>query len=233
MPGRRANDGEPPVMTWRKATPKLIVCVTFDLLRLIFSFFWLFGPVLLTAAIAGVLSEYMWGWLAGFFAGLAGLAVGIAGSAVFIVLGTILAMMVGLLGWLTIVLWLVMSNPRIFHTTLAQKLWVFLGWGVSELPLFGALPMMTVTVWRMHRRQIHTDRKKHADWVTKKAAAERQIAAEARQIQAMRRSMEQAAQAHQQAQTEMFENMLTPEALERAKHGSHDGEIPAHASLVT
>ena len=58
MPQNRvANDNQPPrAMTWGKAVPVLALCLVFDLLGLIFQFFWFFGPILL-----GVAAGAWWG----------------------------------------------------------------------------------------------------------------------------------------------------------------------------
>jgi hypothetical protein len=175
-------------MTWRKAAPKLIVCIIFDLLRLIFDFFWLFGPVLVGAAVGGFLASYIGSWLAGLIGGATGIAAGLTAGAVFVALGTVLGMVVGVIGWLTILLWQLVTNPRIFHTTFSQKLWVFFGWAISELPLLGGLPAMTFTNGRMFHRQIKHDRAAHQAWVVRQAKLKEQQRAEFEALVAARRA---------------------------------------------
>ena len=40
MPQNRNNTEPPPVMTWGKAIPALVIAVIFDVARIFFEFFW-------------------------------------------------------------------------------------------------------------------------------------------------------------------------------------------------
>jgi hypothetical protein len=142
-------------MTWGKALPLLVVCVVFDALRLAFSMFWFIGPAL-AAAYCTVKAEAIVGTTIAAALCTAGAAtVGTLGVGVIGPFGIIVAMVVGLLGWLTVALWLMLTNTRIFKE---NTLWFAGSLLVSELPLIGAVPAMTVAVGRMYRHQIKTER---------------------------------------------------------------------------
>src|SRR3989338_1929296 len=100
MPQNRvANDNRPPpAMTWGKAVPVLALCLVFDLLGLIFQFFWFFGPLL----IGGVAGTWASGWVGstmGTTVGTATVAVtGFFGGVALGIFGVIMAIVVGFAG---------------------------------------------------------------------------------------------------------------------------------------
>jgi hypothetical protein len=149
---------EPPlVMTWKKASFFLVVCVVFDALRLFFTMFWFFGPALAgmyCTSKAGALVGQWWG-LTAFACTAAGGIIGYFSAPVTVVFGTVMAIAVGLFGWMTVGLLLLMFNSRIFKE---NALWFISSLAISEIPLVGALPSMTAATWKMFSNQIKKER---------------------------------------------------------------------------
>ncbi|MCX6787920.1 MAG: hypothetical protein NT108_02010 [Candidatus Kaiserbacteria bacterium] len=188
MPSRRISK-PPEAMTWTKATPVLAVAIVFDILRFISEQFWFFGPsfaaVYCTAKAAAVVGGGATAVkVAGMFCGSAAAAAGSLGSPLFATFGIILAMALGLMGWLTIVLWILGTNARLFEENI---LWFGGSLILSEVPILGSLPALTATVLRMYRTQIKNDEKTLKKYHSENAAAEiqerQQRAAEMRQFQ--------------------------------------------------
>ncbi len=161
---RAANDNEPPMMTWGKAMPVLAICLIFDLLGLIFQFFWFFGPIII-GGVAGT-------WASGWVGGAAGTAVGTATGAVagffggvaLGVFGVIMAIAVGFMGWLFIGLLLAVMNHRIFKANEKWLFWVLFGLGVDMVPFVGALPGITGSVTKLYHTQIKQEKAAHRAW---------------------------------------------------------------------
>lgn len=147
---RSSSQSEPPpVMTWMKALPVLTVSVICDALRFMFEMFWFFGPAIAAAYCAIKTSNAIVG-TATICAGVAA-AAGFVGGAALAVFGVVMAIAVGIAGWLIVILILLASNRRIFKE---NALWIFSGFLMSEMPILGAIPSMTITMWRMHHTQI-------------------------------------------------------------------------------
>lgn len=158
-------------MTWRKASLVLIVCVVFDLFRAFFGMFWLFGPAVagmycsntvnsaLGTSVGGVVGTSVAGLCTG-----AAVAAGVAFGAGIQMFGFIMAMAIGLLGWLTVGGLLIFSNPRIFKATGSSLLMMLLGLGVSQVPFLGSLPALTATIGRLYHAQITREKKALQEW---------------------------------------------------------------------
>ena len=164
-PSRNNNSAPPPRMTWGRALPVLAVCIVFDFIRIIFEWFFFFGPALAAVActigvnsvigtsVAEVTGKVVTG------ACVAGAGVlGFFGSGAIETFGIIMAMAVGLLGWGTVVLLLAILNPRIWKSNVWAFVWSILGFGISEVPLLGTLPMLTITHVRLYAAQIKKDK---------------------------------------------------------------------------
>lgn len=160
---RRAPSAPPPVMTWAKATPVLVVGGVFDLLRLFCQMFWFFGPALAAVYCAVNVSDTLSNWSFGFFGAKTAIAIcaliagsiGAAAVEATAPLGVIMAMAVGFAGWITIGGWLLMTNSRIFKE---NTLSFVLSLAVSEAPLLGSAPALTFALWRMYGTQIRLER---------------------------------------------------------------------------
>ena len=161
MPQKRNNTPPPEVMTWGKATPALVISGIFDALRLMFVGFIFFGP-----AMAGLYCDYKVSDLMGTAFGLttAGCAAGAAtlgffGAQAFMAFGMVMAMAVGFAGWLAVGIWLMITNARIFKE---NALWFVGSLLFSEVPFIGAIPAITVSVWKMHSNQIKIEKEAYA-----------------------------------------------------------------------
>lgn len=198
MQTRRNNKPPPKTMTWAKASPVLVVCVIFDALRIFFEQFWFFGPALAAVACTNIVSGWvgsLWGLTAAACAAAGGV-LGYFGAAPIEAFGVIMAMAVGLMGWLAIGLMLIVSNARIFEENAGHALWFAGSLLISEVPIVGTIPALTIIVWRMYRTQI----KKEAAALQKYESE--QAAARAEEQEERRRQAAELMQAHalQQAQ---------------------------------
>lgn len=148
----QVSSGPPPAMTWSGAAPVLILAVIFDILRFLFEWFVFFGPALAaglcTAATGGTLSL-------GVICGVAAAGGGIAAAPALETFGIVMAMAVGLIGWLVIGIILLKANARIFRENAVWFVASLLG---SELPFLGSIPFMTAILWRMYAVQIRKEK---------------------------------------------------------------------------
>lgn len=167
-------------MTWSRAIPVLVVAFIFDALRFLFDMFWFFGPAIAalycTSAANSALGTSV--------AGVAGKVVAVGCSAVagvagyfaapaLIMFGVIMAMAIGLMGWMTIGFIILMTNPRILKGTGGNAVWFIVSLLISELPLIDAVPALTGTLFRMYSVQIKNEA--HAQQAYEKAHAEEQL----------------------------------------------------------
>jgi len=164
MPQNRNNNEPPDAMTWMKALPILAIAGIFDALRGFFEMFWFFGPalgaVICTAAgnnILGTTMATVGGKAVASGCAAAAGAAGYFGSAAFVALGSVMAIAVGLAGWLAVGLILILFNGRIFKANEYHTLWFVFSLLLSEVPVIGSFPALIVIVWRMYRTQIKKD----------------------------------------------------------------------------
>ena len=199
MPQKQSNK-PPKAMTWGKATPALVISGIFDALRLMFVGFIFFGP-----AMAGLYCDYkVSDWIGSAF-GLTSAACGaaVATGAFFsapalMAFGMVMAMAVGLTGWLAVGGWLLATNSRIFKE---NALWFVGSLLFSEVPFVGAIPAITVSVWKMHSHQIKIEKAALKKW--EKENAEKQ--AKKRSEQAAQLMQMQQLQAVQQTQSQVVQ----------------------------
>ncbi len=169
MPQSRNRPKPPPAMTWGRAIPILVLCVIFDALRFFFNMFWFFGPAMaaLVCTVAG--SNTSVGQFVGTTATAAvcSTAAGVAGffGAVPIeAFGVIMAMAVGLIGWLTIFLIQLMNNVGIFRANFSMIIRFGLSLLLSEIPIVSALPSLTIINVTMFNIQIKKGREAEQKW---------------------------------------------------------------------
>ncbi len=228
---------EPPVMTWGKAAPIIVVAVIFDALRFMCDQAWFFGPALAalycTAKVSGILSTYTFGLLGTGTAAAACVTVagvvGAAGVAAVEAAGTVLALAIGLLGWLTVTLFLVLTDSRIFKTDKSSLLWLVGGLFIAEVPFINMLPGLTGTTIKLFATQIRKEKAAHADWARANAArlaterAERER--EALLLQQQIAEQEAAAAAEEAAEEEAEAAQLDADAV-----NAYDGNLPGAAN---
>lgn len=198
-----------------------MVSAVFDGLRFVCDWLFIFGPLLVGAG-AGVLANVAaGGGTAGHVAGVVAGVVGVGGTTFFgdealAPLGEILGVVVGILGWLTVGLLLMISNPRIFKENAGHLLWTLLNFLVSELPLVGGLPLLTARVWTLYSAQIKKEKKALQDFKTNQVASIRSEQQQ-RAIQMMQTRVAQQLQLTQQE--EEFETTNDAEYADTAPEG--------------
>ncbi len=151
------NKSKPPIgqMTWGRALPVLVICALFDVIRFMFAWFVFFGPALAAFFCAIKLD----GGALVTSACVAGAGVvGFFGAGVIESFGLLMAMVVGLAGWAIVTLFLAVTNPRIWKSSVWGWIWSVSALGVSEIPFLGAIPMLTLTHWRLYVGQIRHDK---------------------------------------------------------------------------
>ena len=169
---RTAPSAPPKRMTWGKALPILALALVFDALRFMFEQFWFFGPALLGFATDAALGGGVIGKAGAVVA--AGLA-GFFGSGAFEVFGLVMAIAIGLAGWMTVCLVIILTNARLIKEHAGSTLWLMGSLFVSEVPLLGTLPALTVTMARLYSAQIKRDREAKRTY-EKQAASSKQAA---------------------------------------------------------
>ena len=107
-----------------------------------------------------------------------------------------------------------MTNARIFKANAANGLWFIGSLLISEIPIFGSIPAITVSVWRMYSVQIKKERAELKKYQEERAAIELQ---ERRQQAAYLMQM-QAAQEMQAANDELY--------VEQQQEAANDAEYP-------
>lgn len=216
MPQNRNSAKPPEAMTWGRAMPMIVVAGVFDLVRIFFEMFWFFGPALVATYCAVNASAWV-GSLWGLTAELCVAGVGVAGAAVSaftIPFGTTMAMATGFLGYLTLGLWILMRNPKIFKANAGGSLWLAGGFGVSIVPLIGTIPAFSLVLWRMYRTQIHVETAALKKWEKEHAAARRQEREQ--QVAAIARMQQQAAANDERFNQEQAANDEIPEEVRSA-----------------
>lgn len=197
MPPKSSSSEPPKVMTWPKAAPILILGLVFDAFRLFCEFFWLLGPALASVfctiginnAIGTTLVSIAGAVVAGACTGLvASLAVAGSFAGMIEILSVVMAMSVGFAGWLVIGGLLTATNARIFKENVV---WFVASLAISEVPFVGAIPALTLTLWKMYSNQIKIEKAAYKKWEGEQAAALReqqaQQAARIAQIQEAQR----------------------------------------------
>ncbi|MBI5405621.1 hypothetical protein HY972_01095 [Candidatus Kaiserbacteria bacterium] len=220
---RRKNSPEPPVMTWPKATPFLVLAAVFDALRFMFEWFIFFGPALAGVACTVSANNTAIGNAVGTavtesVCGGGAVAAGFLGAGIIGPLGIVMAMVTGFAGWLAVGIALVMFNRRIFKE---NALWFAASLLVSEVPFIGSVPAITLAVWKMHGTQIRVEKAAHKKWADEQAAQQlqerNQQAAELMQLQATQQAqiMQQEA-ANNAAYAEAANDEEIPESVREA-----------------
>ncbi len=147
-------------MTWKKASPFLVVAIIFDVLRYMFLMFWFFGPALAALYCTIKVSAVVGTTIAATVCSAGAVVAGAAAVVMITAFGTVMAIATAFAGFLTIFLLLAIFNTRVFKepTTL---LWALVGLGIS----------ITVTVWRLHSAQIKVEKAAFEKWEKETAAA--------------------------------------------------------------
>lgn len=159
-------------MTWGKSFLLLSISVIFDFLRAFFALLFITGPALVGVVSGAVASQYLGSWLGGAVGAAAG-AVSFLGAPELEAFGAIMALVVGLLGWMLVMALLLLSGVSLFGGGGRRFLQMAFSLFVSEIPILDAAPALTPNVYLIIRAQRKEDRE----------AAEKYAAAYATQIQ--------------------------------------------------
>ncbi|TSA44021.1 hypothetical protein D4R49_01025, partial [bacterium] len=191
MPQNKLSNKPPKVMTWKGAAPILIVAALFDAVRLMFEMFWFFGPALaaIYCTVKASSAVGALGGLTAFICSLAAGAGGFAGAPAIETFGVIMAMATGFAGWLIVGGWIVMTNSRIFKENASSVALFGASLLVSEVPIVGSLPAISVITWRLYHTQIKKDKttlqKYEADQVAVQTQQQQQQTVQLMQAQAI------------------------------------------------
>ena len=169
---RRNNKPAPEVMTWGRASPILAVAAVSDALRLFFGMFWFFGPALAAAyCVAETTDVAVIGGLLSTACAVVAAKTGVLLSASLTTFGTVMDMAIGLFGWLAVGLWLIRTNPRIFKENTGHTVWFVGSLLVSEVPIIGTVPALSVTMWRLYHEQIKKEKQDMKRYESENATA--------------------------------------------------------------
>lgn len=163
---------EPPVMTWMRAAPALVIAGLTDTLKLFFNGFWFFGPAIAAFYCTSKVSDWVgsvWG-LTEAACEAAAAAAGTYFSPILASIGVIMAFATALLGFLALVLWILMANLRIFKTVRTSLIQIAAAFGSGAIPFIGAIPSFTPIILRLYRRQIKLEKAAHTKWQKETAA---------------------------------------------------------------
>jgi hypothetical protein len=219
MPLTRSSSKPPKVMTWPKASKTLMVAGISDALRYFFLMFWFFAPaiavVYCSAKVDGVLQNWTAGMLGaktaavacttavgGTIVGLTAITGGLSAEAVE-AFGTIMAMAVGFLGWLTVTLMVVLTDMRTFKENPSSALWVFAGLTASVF----------LMAWRVYAAQIKREKAAYKKWEKENAA----VLQEQRNEQVARATLLEQEQQTQSAQEQAANNEQYAQEQKRAE----------------
>ena len=196
-------------MTWGKALPVLAVSVLFDAVRFMFEWFWFFGPIVIAAGGAALVSSWLGGGTVAHGVGAVA-GTGLGGAAAFfaepalVFFGDIMAFATGLLGWLTLLLTITFTNFRLFKKEEKNIFWLLLGLGISEVPLIGSVPALTGTTLKLYHDQIKKEKAELQAWEKEQAQlAEQERSAQLEDFFAARsvQLTEQAGEGEQEQET--------------------------------
>jgi hypothetical protein len=158
-------------MTWSKAMPLLVTAGIFDVIRIFFEWFVFFGPALgavaCTSWVNGALGTTIAATGGKVVAGVctaAGVAGGIAFSETTEAFGAIMADIVGFAGFLTLGLWIFMTNKRLFVVNPSGSLQFLASFGVCEIPFVGTVPAFSIMLYFLYRKQIKIEKAAFKKW---------------------------------------------------------------------
>ena len=159
-------------MTWTGALPVLALAVLFDAIRFLFQQFWFFGPALAAAYCTAEISSKVGVMVGGFLCTAGATTAGAFAVPVLESFGIIMAMATGLIGWMTMGLYLIITNGRMFKENTGNILWFAGSLLVSEIPLVGTIPAFTGIMVRLYHTQIKKEKLALEDYKKKHAAAD-------------------------------------------------------------
>ncbi len=156
-----------------KAVLFLGLAVLFDALKVFFNFLVILGPVVAGA----IVNMYVGGGVLGSVAGWA-TTLGLGAVEVFTgagiaigFLGGILAVVVGLFGWLLFMLLFAFAGINLFHHGGRRFLQILLGVGVSIIPFINVIPSFSFNIWLAVKDVRKEDKKARDEWRSTQTSA--------------------------------------------------------------
>jgi hypothetical protein len=184
--------------------------------------FWFFGPALAALYCTVKVSDSI-GSLGGIVAGACTAGAATAGGLAFGAIemfGVVMAMAVGLIGWLTIFLIQLINNAGIFKENFSMIIRLAVGLLISEIPIINALPSLTIINITMFHIQIKKGREALEKWEKENATA----LAQEREQQAQQVAQSQATQQMQFAQQQEQEEQNADEEARAQTEREEVGE---------
>lgn len=180
-------------MTGGKVTLLVSFALLFDALKFMCTQLWFFGPALI--ALAGSVAVGG-GWFGAAVGTIIGAGAAATVGAAIEAVGIILALVVGLVGW--IILFTLMIAMGIQPFGEKHFITTLFGFLVSEIPFIDAVPSFTISMWRIVQGERKADREARKKWETENAALIKRRQREAllaqKQLAALQAGEEQAAQ---------------------------------------
>ncbi len=169
MPREEALPPEPkPKMPARKAVFAILLAVLFDALKFVCNFLIFFAP-LIAGFLAGVYasSSGLPSWASGAIGVIAGGSTAVleaaGGAAVVGVVGAIMSVIIGFMGWLFFIVWFLITNVPML-TSPRRFLKIVWGFVTSSVPILNALPSFTIFIGRIILDVRKEDRAARKTW---------------------------------------------------------------------
>lgn len=222
MPQKRNSTEPPTTMTWSKAVPVIVVAGLLDALRMFFEMFWFFGPALAAVACTGIVNNAintsvtaMAGKLVATGCTAAAGVAGFFGVEITETFGIIMADAVALMSFLILLLWVLMTNARLFKASSGGMFWFVASFGLSEIPFVGTFPAFSVVLFLLYRRQIQADARTLKKWNAEQAERQR-LEREEQLAQIVQLRNAQAAEDAREAANEDHYEAQSPDELLKA-----------------
>ncbi len=188
-------------MTWAKAAPALLISFIFDALRFACDFLWFLGPIILGAGTSSAVSSATGSQAVGHAVGVITTGLSALGMPFFIALGTILSMVVGILGWFVLLFVIVLTNVRLVKDMFRNPAYFLLSLGITQVPFLNTIPSLTISTTRLYRQQMKKERAALAAWRSAQATQATGIA----EAQALRAAQLRAAYEQELVDEEGYE----------------------------
>ena len=78
--------------------------------------------------------------------------------------GAVMSDIIGFAGFLTLSLWIVMSNKRLFVVNPSGSLQFLASFGLCEIPFVGTVPAFSIMLYLLYRKQIKIEKAALKKW---------------------------------------------------------------------
>jgi hypothetical protein len=198
-------------MTGSKTAILIGLSLLFDAIKFMCTQLWFFGPFFIGLVGSAVTGG---GWFGVAVGTIITTALALTAGAALEMMGLVLAMAIGIFGWLVVLSAMFSFRMKPFHNRSFLK--TMLGMLVTEIPFVDALPSFTISVWMIIREEKKADRAALAEY---KAAEAARLAREQRWQQLQQRALEEQAANDieaQEAEAEAEDEAAEEELLEES-----------------